>query len=263
VAIEPGNHDIRISNMDNHKSDDMAAARRILSSFPANSGAVVIGGGGGIGRALVEEIGASDRFAPAVSLGRRSTPPLDLLDEGMISAAADHVRTSGLQIRLIIVASGFLHGCGFMPEKSRDQIDPDHMARAFAVNAIGPALVAKHFLPLLPREGKSVFAAISARVGSIEDNRMGGWYSYRASKAALNQIIRTSAVELVHRRSKAICVALHPGTVDTGLSAPFSKAGLDVRPPATAAAEILSVIDGLGPDDSGGFFDHQGKRVPW
>ena len=243
--------------------DEGPSGGELFAEFPAASGAVIIGGAGGIGGALVEAIRRMDKFASPVALGRRSSPPLDLLDERTVAAAADHVRTSGLQVRLVIVASGFLHGEGFMPEKSRDQIDPVHMAHAFALNAIGPALIAKHFLPLLPRKGKSVFAVLSARVGSIGDNRMGGWYSYRASKAALNQIIRTSAVELAHRRSQTICVALHPGTVDTGLSAPFSKTGLDVRPPATAASEILAVIDGLEPADSGGFFDPKGKRVPW
>jgi NAD(P)-dependent dehydrogenase (short-subunit alcohol dehydrogenase family) len=137
------------------------------------------------------------------------------------------------------------------------------MARAFAVNASGPALLMKHFLPLLPRQGKAVFATLSARVGSIGDNRLGGWYSYRASKAALNQFVRAASIEL-HRRSKdAICVALHPGTVDTRLSAPFGKEGLNVRSPDEAAAELLAVIDGLDAEANGGFFDYRGEPVPW
>ena len=121
----------------------------------------------------------------------------------------------------------------------------------------------KHVLPLLPREGRSVFATLSARVGSIGDNRLGGWHAYRASKAALNQLVRGAAIELGRKRREAICVALHPGTVDTPLSRPFARSGLDVRKPDVAAAEILAVIDALTPADSGGFFDHKGERVAY
>jgi NAD(P)-dependent dehydrogenase (short-subunit alcohol dehydrogenase family) len=137
------------------------------------------------------------------------------------------------------------------------------MARAFALNAIGPALIMKHMLPLLPRTGKAVFATLSARVASIGDNRLGGWYSYRASKAALNQLVRTAAVELARRAPNAICVALHPGTVATSLSAPFSKDGLDIQTVDVSAARLLDVIDGLSPDQTGGFFDHLGAPIPW
>ena len=118
----------------------------------------------------------------------------------------------------MIDASGFLHGDGLMPEKSWREIDPVHMQRAFAINAIGPALLMKHLLPLFPADGRSVFATLSAKVGSIGDNHLGGWYAYRASKAALNQLVRTAAIELRRKRPNAICVALHPGTVDTKLS---------------------------------------------
>jgi NAD(P)-dependent dehydrogenase (short-subunit alcohol dehydrogenase family) len=150
-----------------------------------------------------------------------------------------------------------------MPERSWREVDAAAMARAFAVNAIGPALLMKHFLPLLPRRGRSVFATLSARVGSIGDNRLGGWYSYRASKAALNQLVRTASIELRRRAPEAVCVALHPGTVATGLSAPFARAGLEVRSPEVAAADLLRVIGGLTAADSGGFFDHRGVAVPW
>jgi NAD(P)-dependent dehydrogenase (short-subunit alcohol dehydrogenase family) len=121
----------------------------------------------------------------------------------------------------------------------------------------------KHFLPLLPTEGKSVFATLSAKVGSIGDNRLGGWYSYRASKAALNQLVRTAAVELRRRQPQALCVALHPGTVATALSAPFAKSGLDVRTPVEAAQRLLAVMNGLNAVDSGGFFNHDGTPLPW
>jgi len=121
----------------------------------------------------------------------------------------------------------------------------------------------KHFLPLLADDGKTVFCTLSARVGSIADNRLGGWYSYRASKAALNQLVRTASVELKRLRPAAICAAYHPGTVDSALSAPFRKTGLDVQSPDAAAGACLSVLDRLTPTDSGGFFDYTGKAVPW
>ncbi|WP_376694698.1 SDR family oxidoreductase [Wenzhouxiangella sp. EGI_FJ10305] len=233
---------------------------------PAGSGstrlAIVIGTGG-IGTALAEALRASDACDDVVALSRQSDPPLDVMDEDSIRAAAEFVKGLDGEPRLIIDATGFLHDDRFGPEKTWSQLDPAHMAKAFAVNAIGPALLMKHFLPLLPGKGKSVFATLSARVGSIGDNRLGGWYSYRASKAALNQFVRTAAIEL-HRRSKdAICVALHPGTVDTKLSAPFGKSGLNVRSPEVAAHELLAVIAGLDADANGGFFDHKGKPVPW
>jgi NAD(P)-dependent dehydrogenase (short-subunit alcohol dehydrogenase family) len=225
--------------------------------------AIVIGSSGGIGGALSERLSSQSRFRVVLGLGRGSSPPLDLTDEGSIAGAARHVAGLGLDVRLIVDASGFLHGDGLSPEKSWRDLDAMHMARAFAVNAIGPALLMKHFLPLLPRQGRSVFATLSARVGSIGDNRLGGWYSYRASKAALNQYVRTAAIELARRQPAAICVALHPGTVATSLSAPFVKAGLDVQTPEEAAARLLDTIEGLGPGSSGSFFDHRGDPVPW
>ena len=166
-------------------------------------------------------------------------------------------------MRLVVDATGFLHDETQRPEKSWRELDPAQMARSFALNAIGPALIMKHVLPLLPFEGKAVFATLSARVGSIGDNHLGGWYSYRASKAALNQLVRTASIELTRRQPEAICVALHPGTVATRLSSPFGKAGLDVQSPDVAAERLLAVIADLGPDDSGGFFDYRGERVPW
>ncbi len=222
--------------------------------------AVVIGAAGGVGAALATAL--SEGGHHVVGLGRGSAPPLDLLDEASIAAAAAHVAGLGAP-RLVIDATGFLHGGGYVPERSWRDLEPAHMAHAFAVNAIGPALLMKHFLPLLPRQGRSVFATLSARVGSIGDNRLGGWYAYRASKAALNQLVRTAAIELRRRASEAICVALHPGTVETKLSAPFARSGLEVRPAAQAAAELLGVIAALTPADSGGFRDHKGAVVPW
>ena len=234
-----------------------------MDSFPAGGLAAVIGSSGAIGGALADRLEKSGRFLRVVRLGRTTVPPIDMTDETTIAAAAGQLAASPIPLRLVLDATGFLHDADFMPEKALRQIDPEHMARAFAVNAIGPALLMKHVLPRLPREGKSVFATLSARVGSISDNRLGGWYAYRASKAALNQLVRTAAIELARKNPQAVCVALHPGTVDSALSAPFARTGLEVRAPETAAADLLSVIDGLTPAQSGGLYDHHGKPVPF
>jgi NAD(P)-dependent dehydrogenase (short-subunit alcohol dehydrogenase family) len=232
----------------------------LLTSLAAGGMAVVIGATGGIGQAFVGLLNRSVRFTHVAGFSR---PALDLTSEPSVAAAAREVAEQGLPVRLVVVATGFLHGGGRSPEKSWRELDPEQMAHAFATNAIGPALVMKHFLPLLPRTGKSVFAALSARVGSIGDNRLGGWYSYRASKAALNQFVRTASVELRRRQPEAICIALHPGTVDTRLSAPFAKTGLEVGLPDQSAERLLECIDCLAPGDSGEFFDHMGERVAW
>ena len=227
-----------------------------------NGIAVVIGATGGIGNALMQALAQDTAYDAVIGLSRSSTPPLDLLSETSITAAAAFINAQGTP-RLIIDATGVLQSETIKPEKSWRELNAVQMAETFAINAIGPALVMKHFLPLLPREGRTVFATLSARVGSIGDNRLGGWYSYRASKAALNQLVRTAAVELNRRAPKALCVALHPGTVDTGLSASFAKTGLDVQTPAQAAERLLETIHQLTPDDSGGFFDYKGEMIVW
>ena len=225
--------------------------------------ALVIGAGGGIGAALLARLQSAGNFAQVLGVSRSSMPALDLCDEASMAEVARHTAALGLPLRLVVDATGTLHGEGYQPEKSWQQLDPVHMAHVFAINAIGPALLMKHFLPLIPRTGRSVFATLSAKVGSIGDNRLGGWYSYRASKAALNQLVHTAAIELKRRQPHAICVALHPGTVATGLSAPFAKTGLEVRTPGDAALRLLAVIEGLTPEDSGGFFNHDGSALPW
>ena len=228
------------------------------------SAAVVIGATGGIGAALadaIEEEGAFDRvwrFGRSLGLDAH----LDLTDEASIAAAAARV-ASGPAPTLVIVATGLLHRAAAEPEKSMRELDPAWMAELFAVNATGPALVAKHFLPLLPKTGRCVFAVLSARVGSIADNKLGGWYGYRASKAALNQLVRTLAIEEKRRNDRSIVVALHPGTVDTALSRPFQA---NVRSdqlfaPDRAAVQLLDVIDGLKAPDSGKHFAWDGAEI--
>ncbi len=241
-----------------------------MSSQHETSGtgnAVVIGASGGIGAALADALERDPRFARVHRLSRRGAIPLDLCDAASIEAAAamlaKHIGENGAALRLVIVASGFLHDSELKPERSLAELNAERFARAFAINATGPALVAKHFLPLMPKRERSVLAVLSARVGSIGDNRLGGWHAYRASKAALNQIVRTVAIEEARRAPGRIVAALHPGTVDTALSQPFARNGLAVVSPAEAAGRLLRVIDGLHQRDSGGFFNHDSALLPW
>ena len=215
--------------------------------------AVVIGASGGIGAALADAL--AEEEAEVVRLSR---PELDLTDEATIAAAAARVGTPDL----VVVATGLLHREGRGPEKSIRELDPAWLAEQYAVNAIGPAIVAKHFLPVMPRTGRSVFAVLSARVGSIGDNRLGGWYGYRAAKAALNQLVRTLSIEDKRRNDRGIVVALHPGTVDTRLSQPFRQSGRDLFRPDRTAVQLLDVIDGLKPADSGRHFAWDGAEIP-
>lgn len=233
---------------------------------------VVLGGGGGIGGALWRHMADSGRYHRVFALSRRRpdhVPPdlwleADLLREETLAAAAERLTREAPATR-ILLATGRLHEAGLSPEKSMKTLDLDAMTRLFAVNAAGPALAAKHLLPLTPRDQPSAFAVLSARVGSIGDNQLGGWYAYRASKAALNMLVRTLAIEHRRTRPEGICVSLHPGTVDTGLSKPFQAGVPDGRlfTPDFAAASLLAVLDGLGPEANGGFFAWDGARVPW
>ena len=233
--------------------------------------ALVIGAGGGLGAALVARLSGAEGGLPAYSavlgLSRSTMPAIDYGDEASLKTAADWVAEQcvgqQLELRLLVVASGFLHGPEGQPERSFAQLDAGYLARVFQVNTIGPALVMKHFLPLMPRQGRCVAAFVSARVGSIGDNALGGWYGYRASKAALNQLVKTASVEMTRRNRQSVCVALHPGTVDTALSQPFAKTGLKVRPAGEAASDLVRVLDGLTPGDTGNLLDHQGLTLPF
>ena len=220
--------------------------------------AVVVGARGGIGAALCEALRRDADYDEVIGLGR---PEIDLADEDSIARAAAAWPADA--VRLIVNAAGFLHDETQGPEKSLRDLDAAKLRRVFEINALGPALLMKHALPRLPRRGRSVFACLSARVGSIGDNRLGGWYSYRASKAALNQLVRTAAVELARQSPDALCIAIHPGTVATALSAPFATTGLEVHEPAAAARNLLGVLDQLTAEASGGFFDWRGQPVPW
>lgn len=218
--------------------------------------ALVIGHTGGIGGALAAAL--AGRGAQVTGLSR-STDGLDLTREETVAAALASLQPP---FDLVFVATGALTIAGAGPEKALRALDPAALARQVALNAAGPALVLKHALRLMPRDRRTVFAALSARVGSIGDNALGGWYSYRAAKAALNQLIHTAAVEVARTHPQAVLALLHPGTVDTRLGPEFHR-GMAVTPPARAAADLLAVLDGLTPAQSGGFFDYAGRAVPW
>jgi NAD(P)-dependent dehydrogenase (short-subunit alcohol dehydrogenase family) len=236
------------------------------------SSAVVVGTSGAIGRALCDRIAASGLYQQTFAFARSpvgeraadQSSPIDITDEQSVAEAAN-LMAKQAPVSLVVVASGLLHGPGISPEKSIAAIDPTVMHAVFAVNTIGPALVAKHFVPLMPRQGRSVFAALSARVGSIEDNRLGGWYSYRASKAALNQVLRTLAIEVARTRPEAIVAGLHPGTVISGLSAPFRSAESKPAPftPEVSAGHLFDVLNRLSPRDSGRVFAWDNQRIPF
>ncbi len=242
-------------------------------SIPTTGLAVVIGSSGTIDSALLKRLRAAERFDEAIGFARGTDSALDLTNEASIEAAAATAKARGLEVRLVLDATGFLHGGdsgggdpdgrGLQPEKTWRHLTPEGLAYAFAVNATGPVLVMKHFLPLLPRKGRVVFASLSARAGSIAKNDIGGWYGYRASKAALNQLVRTAANELGRKNRDAVCVTLHPGHVESELSAPFGSGGNPTLGADDAAERLMAVLDGLSAGDTGGFFDTEGAPIPW
>lgn len=239
-----------------------------LGSLPDGYAAAIFGASGGLGGAFVDLLTADPRCARIHAGGRNgfvhddpkiSPFRFDLTDPASLDAAAHTIGVADL----VIVATGILHDETLAPEKSMRALNPAQLNRAFAINAAGPAEIARLVLPNLPRDRRSIFAVLSARVGSISDNRLGGWHSYRASKAALNMLIRCFAIELARTHPAAVCVGLHPGTVDTGLSRPF-QAG--VKPeqlfsPATAASHLLAVLDTLAPAQSGRLFAWDGQEI--
>lgn len=218
--------------------------------------ALILGASGGIGAAICAELGARGVAVTGLS---RSADGLDVTDEASL---AHHLGELEGSFDLVLVATGALEIGGARPEKSLDALEARALADQFLLNAIGPVLVLKHVRRLLPRDRSAVFAALSARLGSIGDNRLGGWYGYRAAKAGLNQLLHTGAIELARTHPRLACVALHPGTVAT----PFTENYLGRHPsvpPEEAAGNLLDVIGGLGPGQTGRFFDWQGREVAW
>lgn len=260
-----------------------------MNSLPEGYRALVVGASGAIGGALCQALAADPRCALVLGLSR-SAPPLqqeqradssllplpllpenlrlDVTDEASVAAAAAALRPLG-PWSLLVVATGALHIDGpvpVRPEKRLADIDPAALAASHALNAIGPALVIKHFHDQLPLKQRALLAVLSARVGSIGDNRKGGWYGYRAAKAALNMLLRSAAVEVARRRPLAVLVALHPGTVRSPLTAAVIGDGPDVQavPPPVAARNLLAVLDALPAEGaSGGFLAWDGLTIPW
>lgn len=254
-----------------------------LASFNRPVTALVVGASQGIGLAFVRQLAAGDQArriwalcrdprhaaelgALAGSEDRVRVLKADVTDEGSLNAAARAVTLEGEPLDLVINCAGLLHRVdGPQPERRLAEVRADWLMESFAVNAAGPLLLAKHCEALLPRRERAVFASLSARVGSISDNRLGGWYAYRGAKAAQNMLMRTLSIELARRARGAICVALHPGTTDTALSRPF-QGGVPPEKlfsPERAADQLLRVIDGLETRDTGGFFAWNGERIPW
>ena len=234
--------------LDGHADDApyLGAMKRIL----------IIGASGAIGTALAETYRSQGWQCAGLS---RTEQGLDLTQERSIAPA---LATLKGPFDTIVMATGALTLDGVGPEKTIKAVTAQTMAAQMQVNAIGPALILGQIGPLLPRDRPARVAVLSARVGSIGDNRLGGWISYRAAKAALNQIVRTSAIELARSHPQLSCFALHPGTVDTPLTRPFS-AKYDARPAPEAAARLHEVIEARGAHETGQFFDQNGRVVPW
>ena len=235
-----------------------------------NLNVVVIGAGGGIGSALLSALERDPNVANILSFARapmntssKKTRSATLLleDEASVKHAAAQVKAP---LHLVIVATGLLYDKDHRPEKTWREIDPEFMQKTLLVNTIGVATIAKYFLPLLDRAQPSHFAALSARVGSISDNQLGGWYSYRLSKAALNMLLKSLSIELARQNPRAACIGVHPGTVDTDLSRPFQSkhSRHPLFSPPIAAKNVLEVIAKSGPADTGKVFAWDGTEIP-
>jgi len=234
---------------------------------------IIVGASGGIGQAIIEALAQHTRVARIYALSRQgvshpspkvSNLTFDFTDEGSLQAGAEALRETGA-FDLVIIATGLLQGEGIAPEKNLRAMSFDGFAKSYEVNVIGPAMTAKYLLPLLRRDKKSVFAALSARVGSISDNRLGGWYAYRASKAALNMVLKTLSIEYGRRFKDTVIIGLHPGTVDTDLSKPFQSNVPEGKlfTAEYSAEKLLAVIESVGPSESGSLLAWDGEIIPF
>jgi NAD(P)-dependent dehydrogenase (short-subunit alcohol dehydrogenase family) len=266
-----------------HKGLEIAMS--MFGEIPAID-ALIVGGNRGIGLGFVQQLLAIKAQFPAVGRlyatyrqtatsqllelaaqhpDRLTLLPMDITDEAQIAHGVEQIRAQHERLHLVVYSAGVLHEGELQPEKSLQQLQADRLLRYFQVNSIGAVLLAKHVLPLLKHRDRSVFASISAKVGSIGDNEAGGWYGYRASKSALNMFLRTAAIEYGRKSPNTLVVMLHPGTTDTHLSQPFQR---NVPPEKLfsvdrTVAQLLTVIDQLQPADSGHFFSWDGTRLPW
>lgn len=255
--------------------------RTIFSDLQSGQ-ALVIGGNRGIGFGFVQRLLEDDRFdqifatyrtagasADLLQLAQRHDRlhclSMDLTDEAQITQGVAAVQTHAARLHFVINCVGFLHAGGITPEKALRQLNPENLMRYFQVNSIGGALLAKHLMPLLNHSEPNIFATISAKIGSIEDNRLGGWYGYRASKAALNMFLKTAAIEYSRRSKQTAIVMLHPGTTDTRLSEPFQRgvpAG-KLFPVEKTVGLLMDVLNQVTLEDNGSFFSWDGSRLPW
>lgn len=255
-----------------------------LAGLTAAAHVLVTGASSGIGLGLVRQLLANRHVAAVTAVSRHASQSkalaalsrettkerlsmldVDLVDEASIDALPVQLRERHPRLHLVINAAGVLHADNLRPERSIQQLTRSALDQAFALNAFAPILLARALLPMLDRDESSVFASLSARVGSIADNRLGGWYAYRASKAAQNQLIRTFAIELARRNPKACCLLLHPGTVDTPLTEPF-QANVPAEKLFSverASQQLLEIIAGCTPADSGRFIAWDGSDIPW
>jgi NAD(P)-dependent dehydrogenase (short-subunit alcohol dehydrogenase family) len=241
-----------------------AALAPTLASLRSGYRALVLGASGALGQAFVQCFEADARCAGVQALSRHSQPALVLEDESALVACAQHLAASlaaSGPVHIVVDATGALTLDGRGPEKSLNELDAHHLTRAMQVNAIGPALLLKHLTPVLATGERVIWAKLSARVGSISDNRKGGWYGYRASKAALNMLLQTAAIELHRRRPLAVVAALQPGTVRSRLSQPF--VGDQAMAPLDSAARLLQALDGLPATGRAHFIDHAGQPIDW
>ncbi len=247
--------------------------KNLLSNFGQDLNAVVIGASGGIGQAFIKQlthqpnIGSIHAFSRSefeVESDKVTWGQIDVTSQESVEQAANSTK-DGKPIDIIITATGFLHRGNISPEKSVRDIEFNNFEEVFAVNTFGPALIMKYFLPLLPRDRQSVVAFLSARVGSISDNQLGGWYAYRASKAALNMLIKNASIETARKFKQAAIIGLHPGTVETDLSEPFKsniKEG-HLFTPEYATECLLKVINDTTPEKTGALIDWDNKIIEY
>ena len=224
--------------------------------------AIILGSGGGIGKALKNELLSRGGFNQVICYSKSNDLLLDITNKNEIEKATSELKRNGIKINLLINTVGFLHDEIFFPEKKISDIDANYLLNSFKLNTIGHALVIKYFTPLFDETEKCFLVSLSARVGSINDNYLGGWFGYRASKAALNQIVKSASIELNRTKPNMVLASIHPGTVYTKLSKPFIKES-NCFSTTESAKKILNTIFKLNNNDSGKFLDYEGKVIPY
>lgn len=242
-----------------------------LSHYGNALNVVIVGASGAIGTALAKQLLAHDNVSSLLALSRSGTDfesakatnmCIDFKDEETIKLAAETAQANG-NVHLIIVTTGVLHAEGLEPEKALRDLSLENFQKSYLPNLFGPALIAKHFLPLIPKDTPSLFTALSARVASISDNKIGGWYAYRSAKTALNMVIKNASIEVGRRFKHSCIIGLHPGTVDTPLSKPFqSMVKHDIFTPDQSADYLLNVIATRRAEDTGKVFAWDGEEIP-